>query len=365
MNKAYNIQTEKSENIKEGSKLKLNLDIFNTINPVPKATNLLEKKSNEQAQTQPVFQNKLANDLNNKLGANILRNNANQTPNEKPTRFFDEKNTIDNKTQNLTSEISALDKILLANKSNYKTSNVTINHNNKNNDGDYLSKLREVNSGTIPILNSASKGIQNKNKIQEIKTDNNIDAYLQLKLNSNTTAKARNILPSQETTKSKANEHKEIKKEPLKIEKTPNFKPNTNNFQPNQNNTTTNKQPHNSNIKVEEKNNEKLPNIIEDNVEEKLYECTEGCGRKFNAKALEKHAKICKKVFQSKPQKVETETKKKPDNKKEKENLTKKGKWQKQSEAFRAVVKAVKNQFGSEEEKKKTEKKENKKKEKK
>ena len=29
-------------------------------------------------------------------------------------------------------------------------------------------------------------------------------------------------------------------------------------------------------------------------------ECPEGCGRKFNAQALEKHVKVCKKVFQNK-----------------------------------------------------------------
>jgi hypothetical protein len=33
---------------------------------------------------------------------------------------------------------------------------------------------------------------------------------------------------------------------------------------------------------------------------EKLYECNEGCGRKFNLKALEKHEPNCKKVFQEK-----------------------------------------------------------------
>ncbi len=31
-----------------------------------------------------------------------------------------------------------------------------------------------------------------------------------------------------------------------------------------------------------------------------FIECPEGCGRKFNELALEKHVKICKKVFQTK-----------------------------------------------------------------
>jgi len=34
--------------------------------------------------------------------------------------------------------------------------------------------------------------------------------------------------------------------------------------------------------------------------DEELIECPQGCGRKFNANAIEKHAKICVKVFQKK-----------------------------------------------------------------
>ena len=34
--------------------------------------------------------------------------------------------------------------------------------------------------------------------------------------------------------------------------------------------------------------------------ENDLIMCTEGCGRKFHRKALEKHAKACKLVFMSK-----------------------------------------------------------------
>jgi len=216
--------------------------------------------------------------------------------------------------------------------------------------------LKESNNNTndasrIPVLNNMAK---NKNKVQEINTD---DAYLQMKLNSVSTAKARKILPNPPKEIIKEVAPKEIKKEPLKIEKTINLKPN-----PiiNNNINSVNK------AKAEEK---PAKNPEEhNNIEEKLYECTEGCGRKFNTKALEKHVKVCKKVFQSKPQKAEKEVKKTTatDNlKKTDNNNGKKGKWQKQSEAFRAVIKAAKNQFGDEEQKPVVEKKDNKKKTKK
>jgi hypothetical protein len=37
--------------------------------------------------------------------------------------------------------------------------------------------------------------------------------------------------------------------------------------------------------------------------------CPEGCGRKFNRKALEKHAKACKLVFMSKRKEFNSEAK--------------------------------------------------------
>lgn len=40
-----------------------------------------------------------------------------------------------------------------------------------------------------------------------------------------------------------------------------------------------------------------------------LVECPEGCGRKFNRKALEKHAKACKLVFMSKRKEFNSEAK--------------------------------------------------------
>lgn len=43
--------------------------------------------------------------------------------------------------------------------------------------------------------------------------------------------------------------------------------------------------------------------------ENDLVQCTEGCGRKFNRKALEKHAKACKLVFMSKRKEFNSEAK--------------------------------------------------------
>lgn len=43
--------------------------------------------------------------------------------------------------------------------------------------------------------------------------------------------------------------------------------------------------------------------------ENDLVECPEGCGRKFNRKALEKHAKACKLVFMSKRKQFNSEAK--------------------------------------------------------
>lgn len=43
--------------------------------------------------------------------------------------------------------------------------------------------------------------------------------------------------------------------------------------------------------------------------ENDLIMCTEGCGRKFHRKALEKHAKACKLVFMSKRKQFNSEAK--------------------------------------------------------
>ncbi|CAD8105534.1 unnamed protein product [Paramecium sonneborni] len=103
-------------------------------------------------------------------------------------------------------------------------------------------------------------------------------------------------------------------------------------------------------------------------VEEKLYKCTEGCGRSFNAKALEKHSKVCKKVFQQK-RKVFNSQKQRQIEQEEsgqgksvgmKKQIQKQGlkqqvqkqqqvknekpKWKAQSEAFRAIIRQAKGQ---------------------
>lgn len=70
-----------------------------------------------------------------------------------------------------------------------------------------------------------------------------------------------------------------------------------------------------------------------------LFTCTEGCDRKFNKKAFEKHIKICKKVFQTKKNTISNPTTN------EIKQLEKPKNWKKQSEAFRQVIKATKNQF--------------------
>eukprot|EP01017_Pseudomicrothorax_dubius_P002412 TRINITY_DN10057_c0_g3_i6.p1 TRINITY_DN10057_c0_g3~~TRINITY_DN10057_c0_g3_i6.p1 ORF type:complete len:397 (-),score=98.44 TRINITY_DN10057_c0_g3_i6:69-1259(-) len=99
--------------------------------------------------------------------------------------------------------------------------------------------------------------------------------------------------------------------------------------------------------------------------EVELIECREGCGRCFNETAIEKHEKVCRKVFQSKRQpfdvagmrkteeqiqiekstkgkKTTAPAKEKPKEKNSEANgeKTKKSKWKLQSEAFRAILRA-------------------------
>lgn len=260
------------------------------------------------------------------------------------------------KAKNLANEINALDKILLTKDANNK------NLINNSNEGNYMSKLK--NSDNIPVLPNAVKG---KNKVLEIKNEDNADAYLQMKLNTVSTAKARKILPNQNQeknnneqkdrnpnllTKTKENQTKNIvNNAPSQTnqinDKNISIKTNINNIN---NNPNSNLQTNKNNQKIDEKIGINQQIAATTN-EEKLYECPH-CERTFNEKALEKHVKICKKVFQSKPQKEE---KKQKENKTEEKNLTsnKKAKWQKQSEAFRAVVKAAKNQFDEKTENKK------------
>jgi len=112
--------------------------------------------------------------------------------------------------------------------------------------------------------------------------------------------------------------------------------------------------------------NEEKP-IKEEDIEESmpgetdLVECPEGCGRKFNRKALEKHAKACKLVFMSKRKEFNSEAKRLVNKeqaaiiKQQKEKQKKEGRsrgskafektsdnWKAASEDFRAAVKAMK-----------------------
>lgn len=84
-----------------------------------------------------------------------------------------------------------------------------------------------------------------------------------------------------------------------------------------------------------------------------MIKCTMGCGRKFNANAIKKHIKICKKVFQSKRKVFDSskarvdgivvdKVKGKTNNNKSSAANNKKNLWKKQSEAFRAMLKQTK-----------------------
>jgi hypothetical protein len=93
---------------------------------------------------------------------------------------------------------------------------------------------------------------------------------------------------------------------------------------------------------------------MEDEDDGPRVECS-GCGRKFNQLAHSKHAKICKKVFQSKRKAFDSQKKRIIDSEhasllKHKEMMEKKmggkmnlkppkkNKWKQQSEEFRAVM---------------------------
>ena len=101
--------------------------------------------------------------------------------------------------------------------------------------------------------------------------------------------------------------------------------------------------------------------VITEVGEMKLILCQEGCGRRFNEKALVKHEKVCKKVFQEKREVFDSagtrviELKDENEKTDEKESIKEeknKG-WEKKSEAFRNVIRATKNQFFQPEKEKK------------
>ena len=91
---------------------------------------------------------------------------------------------------------------------------------------------------------------------------------------------------------------------------------------------------------------------------EEVFPCPEGCGRSFKAETLEKHRKVCKKVFQTKrkqfdetamrlegvvedPSMIKQVKKKIQSKQPDPKTNTKKAGWKAQSEAFRAQMKAA------------------------
>ncbi|CAD8193454.1 unnamed protein product [Paramecium octaurelia] len=98
----------------------------------------------------------------------------------------------------------------------------------------------------------------------------------------------------------------------------------------------------------------------EDDDDGYLQECPEGCGRRFKENALDKHIKVCKKVFQSKRKEFNSKAHRQVNQeqaKLEKQGLVKDKiiekkkqmaqngdpKWKKQSEAFRQMINAAKS----------------------
>ncbi|CAD8051737.1 unnamed protein product [Paramecium primaurelia] len=102
------------------------------------------------------------------------------------------------------------------------------------------------------------------------------------------------------------------------------------------------------------KKGENTPNINIPNPEP-LYECSKGCGRSFAKLALQKHEKICIKVFQKQRKQFDAQKHRIISNEqmnhiknqdrieqKYEKALAKKQNWKKQSEAFRAAIIAAK-----------------------
>jgi len=100
-----------------------------------------------------------------------------------------------------------------------------------------------------------------------------------------------------------------------------------------------------------------LPDADDD---EELYDCRQGCGRKFKKSSLAKHENACKKVFQDKRPEFNSADQRKDEElmRFEKDNRKKKGrgpgpsnnanqkggKWKQQSEAFRAGLRAARGE---------------------
>jgi hypothetical protein len=83
--------------------------------------------------------------------------------------------------------------------------------------------------------------------------------------------------------------------------------------------------------------------ILDENKEAEndiMFECPEGCGRTFNARALDKHVKVCRKLF-SNNNKKKSKEERNANEANEKEE--KKRKWKEQSEQLRQVMQNMKN----------------------
>lgn len=99
----------------------------------------------------------------------------------------------------------------------------------------------------------------------------------------------------------------------------------------------------------------------ENGVDAQLIECTQGCGRKFNAKALKRHEKICKAVFQEKREAFDSKGQREADedqelfetrNRRMQEILDHKKamgnqKWKKQSQDLQASIRAAREYSNS------------------
>lgn len=85
---------------------------------------------------------------------------------------------------------------------------------------------------------------------------------------------------------------------------------------------------------------------------ERLFECPEGCGRTFKRNALEKHIKICKKVFQKKDEKTTAakrgssvaQISRGPPGKASEARSSSTQKWKEESQNFRQMLRGGKGQ---------------------
>lgn len=102
--------------------------------------------------------------------------------------------------------------------------------------------------------------------------------------------------------------------------------------------------------------------LPDEDMDAELILCPEGCGRKFKAEALEKHAKACKKVFQSQRKKFDSAAARKTEEQlklevkprrnqaqskqpQKRQSTSAEPKWKYESEALRDTLKAVRGEI--------------------